>query len=149
VAGAVTALIAISCVLVTNEYYTKLVRNGGSPTWSAAVFPLAESVKHSGASYVFCTDWGIIESVGLLNAWNPVMRNGVIREENSPDLLPMIGDPAHLMLSHVPEAEQFAGVNEHIVEWAAKLGYAKQSLRVVGDGFGRNVFEMYRFVKVR
>jgi hypothetical protein len=141
------ALVALGSLLVTNEYYTKLVRNGGSVTWSAAVFPLAESVKDSGASYAFCTDWGILESVGLLNAWRPVMRNGVIREENSPDLLPMVRDPSHLMLSHVPEAEQFAGVNEHIVERAAKLGYAKQSIRVVGDGFGRNVFEVYRFVR--
>jgi hypothetical protein len=75
------------------------------------------------------------------------MRNGVIREEASRDLTNMVGDPSHIMLAHVPRAEQFAGVNEHIVEWAAKLGYAKQTIRIVGDGYGRDVFEMYRFVR--
>jgi hypothetical protein len=148
-AAVATAAVIVSSLLVTNEYYTKLVRNGGTPTWSTAVFPLAASLKDSGASYAFCTDWGILESVGMLNAWQPVMRNGVIREENSPDLLPMVSDASHIMLAHVPEAEQFPGVNEHIVEWAKKLGYEKERIRVVGDGFGRDVFEVYRFVRAR
>jgi Dolichyl-phosphate-mannose-protein mannosyltransferase len=143
-----TALVVLSSLLVTNEYYAKMVRNGGSPMWSAAVFPLAESLKDSGAAYAFCTDWGILESVGLLNAWHPVMRNGILGEEESAALAHMVSDPGHIILAHVPEAEQFPGVNEHVVEWAARLGYAKQTIRVVGDGFGRNVFEVYRFVQV-
>jgi hypothetical protein len=143
---AATALVVLSSLLVTNEYYTKMVRNGGSPTWSAALFPLAESLKDSGA-YAFCTDWGILESVGLLNAWHPVMRNGILGEDESVALEHMVGDPTHIILAHVPEAEQFPGVNERIVERAAKLGYAKQRIRVVGDGFGRNVFEVYKFVR--
>ena len=147
-AAAAVMVVGASSLLVTNEYYSKIVRNGGTPMWSAAVFPLAESVKGSGASTVYCTDWGIIESVGLLDRWRPTLRNGVIREENSPDLAPTISDPSHLFLAHTPEAEAFTGVNEHIVAWATKLGYAKRTVRVIGDGFGRNVFEVYRFVKV-
>ena len=46
--AAATALVVLVRWLVTNEYYAKIVRNGGSPTWSAAVFPLAESLKDSG-----------------------------------------------------------------------------------------------------
>lgn len=144
---AATVLVVLSSLLVTNEYYAKMVRNGGSPTWSAAVFPLAESLKGSGDAYAFCTDWGILESVGILTAWHPVMRNGILGEEESAALAHMVSDPAHIILAHVPEAEQFPGVNEHIVERAAKLGYAKQSIRIVGDGFGRNVFEVYKFVR--
>jgi hypothetical protein len=75
------------------------------------------------------------------------MRNGILGEEESAALAHMVSDPAHIILAHVPEAEQFPGVNEHIVERAAKLGYAKQSIRIVGDGFGRNVFEVYKFVR--
>jgi hypothetical protein len=141
-----TALIVVSSLLVTNEYYAKMVRNGGSPTWTTSVFPLAESVKDSGATYAFCTDWGILESVGLLNAWHPIMRNGILGEEESVALTHMVGDPSHIILAHTPAAEQFRGVNESIIQRAEKLGYAKQTIRVVGDGFGRDVFEVYRFV---
>jgi Dolichyl-phosphate-mannose-protein mannosyltransferase len=142
-----TVLVVLSSLAVTNEYYAKIVRNGGSPTWSAAVFPLAESLKDSRAAYAFCTDWGILESVGLLTAWHPVMRNGILGEEESAALTYMVSDPGHIILAHVPEAEQFPGVNERVVERAAKLGYTKQSIRIVGDGFGRNLFEVYRFVR--
>jgi hypothetical protein len=144
-----TALIVVSSLLVTNEYYAKMVRNGGSPTWTTAVFPLAESLKDSPAGYAFCTDWGILESVGLLNAWRPVMRNGILGEEESVALTHMVSDPSHMILAHTPAAEQFRGVNEIVLQRAEKLGYAKQTIRVVGDGFGRDVFEVYRFVRAR
>jgi len=143
-----TALVVFSSLLVTNEYYAKMVRNGGSPAWTTAVFPLAQSMKDS-AAYAFCTDWGILESVGLLNAWRPVMRNGILGEEESVALTHMVSDPSHVILAHTPAAEQFRGVNESVIQRAEKLGYAKQTIRVVGDGFGRDVFEVYRFVKAR
>jgi Dolichyl-phosphate-mannose-protein mannosyltransferase len=145
--AAATALVVLSSLLVTNEYYAKMVRNGGSPTWSGAVYPLAESLRGSDANYAFCTDWGILESVGLLNAWHPVMRNGILGEDENVALAHMVSDSSHIILAHVPEAEQFPGVNERIVERAAKLGYTKQSIRVIGDGFGRKVFEVYKFVR--
>jgi hypothetical protein len=144
--AAATALIVISSLMVTNEYYAKMVRNGGSPTWTTAVFPLAESLKDSAATYAFCTDWGILESVGLLKAWRPVMRNGILGEDESVALTHMVSDPSHIILAHTPAAEQFRGVNESVIQRAEKLGYAKQTIRVVGDGFGRDVFEVYRFV---
>jgi Dolichyl-phosphate-mannose-protein mannosyltransferase len=145
--AATTVLVVTSSLLVTNEYYAKMVRNGGSPTWTTAVFPLAESLKDSGASFAFCTDWGILESVGLLNAWRPVMRNGILGEDESVALAHMVSDPSHIILAHTRAAEQFRGVNEGVIERAQKLGYTKQTIRIVGDGFGRDVFEVYRFVR--
>ena len=138
---------SMSSLAVTNEYYAKIMRNGGTPTWSAAVFPLAESMKDSGAAYAFCTDWGILESVGLLTAWHPVMRNGILGEEENAALTHMVSDPGHIILAHVPEAEQFPGVNEHVVERAAKLGYTKQSIPHSGGRFWAKFVRGYRFVR--
>ena len=146
-AALTTALVAVSWLLVTNECHAEIVRNGGATQWTAAVFPLAESVSHSGADYVFCTDWGIMESVGLLDKWHPPLRQGAVRASNDPDLEPMVTGESHLFLAHTRQAEFFKDVNENIVAWAGKMGYAKQTVQVVGDGFGRDVFEVYRFVK--
>lgn len=141
---AVVALVCASCLLVTNEYYAKMVRNGGVPTWSVAVFPLAELLHHTGAAHVFCTDWGIFGPVMLLNRNRPPVMNGGGMEKDPADLKWALSDPTNIFVGHTKEAEAFVGVNEKLIEAAEKLGYRQQIIRVIADGFGRNVFTVYR-----
>jgi hypothetical protein len=143
--AAVVTLVCVSCLLVTNEYYTKLVRNGGVPTWSAAVFPLSESLLHSGAAHVFCTDWGIFDSVMLLDHNRPEVMNGIGTEKNLTDLKWALNDPTNIYVGHAKEAESFVGVNENLIEAAGKLGYRQDAIQTIADGYGRNIFTIYRF----
>lgn len=145
--AAVVALVCISCLLVTNEYYTKMVRNGGVPTWSAAVFPLADQLRHTGAAYVFCTDWGIFDSVMLLNRDRPPVRNGIGADEDPTDLKWALSDPSNVFVGHAKEAEVFVGVNRKLIEAAGKLGYRRDLLATIPDGYGRMIFEVYRLAR--
>ncbi len=145
--AAVVALTAASCLLVTNEYYAKIVRNGGMPVWSAAVFPLAEQLQHTGAAFVFCTDWGISDSITLLDRNRPPVRNGIGAEKDQNDLKWALSDPSSVFVGHTKEAEQFAGVNEKLVEAAEKLGYRQEVVKTIADGYGRNIFIVYRLLR--
>jgi hypothetical protein len=144
-AALAVALVCFSCLLVTNEYYAKIVRNGGAPVWSAAIFPMAESLRTTGAAHVFCTDWGIFDSLMLLNRNRPPVMNGIGTEKSLTDLKWALGDPSNLFVGHVKEAENFAGVNQNLIDAAAKLGYRQDLLKTVADQYGRNIFIVYRF----
>jgi hypothetical protein len=143
--AAAVALVCGSCLLVTNEYYTKMVRNGGAPTWSAAVFPLAKELQRTGAAHVFCTDWGIFDSIMLLDRNRPEVLNGVGTEKNPADLNWALNDPANVFVGHSKEAESFVGVNENLIAAAEKLGYRQDAVETIADGYGRNIFTIYRF----
>jgi Dolichyl-phosphate-mannose-protein mannosyltransferase len=143
--AAVVALVCVSCLLVTNEYYTKMVRNGGVPTWSAAIFSLADTLRQTGAARVFCTDWGIFDSILLLDRNRPEVMNGIGTEKSLPDLQWALSDPNNLFVGHTREAESFVGVNENLVEAAEKLGYRQDAIQTIADGYGRNIFTVYRF----
>jgi hypothetical protein len=143
--AAVVALTGASCLLVTNEYYAKIVRNGGVPVWSAAVFPLAAQLQHSGAAFVFCTDWGIFDSIALLDRNRPPVRNAIGTENNPADLQWALSDPRTVFVGHAKEAEVMTGVNEKVVEAAEKLGYRQEVIKTIADGYGRDIFTVYRF----
>jgi hypothetical protein len=144
--AAATALIAIGSLLLTNEYYVKLVRNGGAPVWSAAVFPLAVSLKNSDAAHVFCTDWGILQTLILLDKNKPVVRDGMGPAiDDAAGLKWILSDPSNIVVGHLKGSEVVPGMNEKLVEAAAKLGRQPQQIRVISDEYGRNVFTVYRF----
>jgi hypothetical protein len=143
--AAVVALTGASCLLVTNEYYAKIVRNGGVPVWSAAVFPLAAQLRQTGAAFVFCTDWGIFDSIALLDKNRPPVRNAIGTENNPTDLKWALSDPSTVFVGHAKESEVMIGVNEKVVEAAEKLGYRQEVVRTIADGYGRDIFTIYQF----
>lgn len=123
------------------------MRNGGVPIWSAAVYPLAESLRHTGAAYVFCTDWGICDSITLLDRDRPPVRNGIGAEKDPTDLQWALSDPSNVFVGHAKDAESFVGVNEKLIDAAEKLGYRRNVLAEIPDGYGRTIFEVYRMAR--
>jgi 4-amino-4-deoxy-L-arabinose transferase-like glycosyltransferase len=151
---AVTAVVAISCVLVTNEYYTRMRRNGGGMNWTDAVLPLADRMKTVPAKLVFSVDWGIMDSLRLLDRGKLPLRVGtdpITRKELSDEdrqyLATMIGSPEHVFINHAKDFEFFQGVNDKLVKYAEAAGYRRVVESTVADGYGRPVYEVYRFVK--
>jgi hypothetical protein len=94
---------------------------------------------------VFCTDWGIFDSIVLLDRNRPPVRNGIGAEKDPADLKWALSDPSTVFVGHVKEAEAFAGVNEQVVAAAEKLGYRQEVIKTIADGYGRNIFIVYRF----
>ena len=140
-----TILVATSCLLVTNEYYMRLVRNGGTPTWSAAVFPLAESVKQLDAAHVFCIDWGYLDTLILLNRNRPPMRDGIGLLSDASAMQWALSDPSNVFVGHAGQAEVNAGAEARFLGAAARLGHRPQLLATIPDGYGREIFTIYRF----
>lgn len=143
--AAAGVLIAGFSLLVTNEYYIKIVRNGGAPVWSAAVFPLAVSLKNANAPHVFCTDWGILQTLILLDRNRPVVRDGMGPATDAAGLKWILSEPGNLVVGHLKGSEVVPGMNEKLIDAAAKLGRKPQEIRVISDEYGRNVFTVYRF----
>ena len=81
----------------------------------------------------------------LLNRNRPPVMNGIGAEKDPADLQWALSDPANVFVGHVKDAEAFVGVNENLIDAAEKLGYRQQIIRIIDDGFGRNVFTVYRF----
>ena len=72
-------LIAGSNLLVLNEYYNQAVRNGGSLNWTDAIFPLARALRGIPADLVFVADWGMLDSLRLLERGRLPVRVAPIR----------------------------------------------------------------------
>jgi hypothetical protein len=142
-----------SGLLVTNEYYARMVRNGGAIAWSDAVFPLADYLKKNSAGYIFCLDWGYLDTLRVLSDNRLPVRVGsdpISKQELTGDdratLADLIGNPAHLFVAHTTGFEFFPGLSAKLVRFGQNSGYRAETLQVIPDSYGRATFEVYHFV---
>jgi len=150
--AAVLVVMMVSGALVTNEYFCLAIRNGGGQNWTDAIFTLSDYLKRTPSEYVFCVDWGIMDSIRLLNRGQVRVRVGTDpiskRELNSEDrdyLKQMIASPGYLFINHTKDYEFFQGVNDKLVQYAADSGYDRKVDAVIADRNGRPVYEVYQF----
>ncbi len=145
---------ALSGVLVMNEYYAEISRNGGGQAWDDAVFAVARYFDRAPAyDSAFAMDWGIMEPLRLLGrgkvrlaSGTDAISNAVLSGQDEAGLRSMISDPRNLFIAHTPEEEVFKGSNRKMLAYAAAHGMAPAVLERISDSYGRAVFEVYRFV---
>lgn len=141
---AVAALLLVgSNLLVLNEYHLMMARDGGSVSWSDAIFPLTERLVQTHPPAVFCADWGIQDSLRLLG------RGALTTYDltGPPDNPAVFADPAFLFIGRPKELEVFQGNGMRLAAAATAAGYRRDVLAVISDSFGRPTFELYRFAK--
>ncbi|MGO9230713.1 MAG: ArnT family glycosyltransferase [Bryobacteraceae bacterium] len=148
----ILALLIASDVLVTNEYFRVSVRNGGSRTWSDAIFPLSADLMETRPAAVYCADWNILESLRLLDRGALPLLNGMdpaaapdVSPANRQYLLDRIATPGAVWVTHLPDFEFFPTVRPRLDRLAASAGFEHRLLRVIRDTRGRPTFEVYRF----
>jgi len=148
-------VMTISGVLVTAEYQYVSFRDGGSPVWSDAIFPLTDYMKGLSAGHIYCVDWGILDSLrllshgtlpGLLVGDDPISRPALDPEAQE-RVRQMISDPGAVFLAHTKDFENFQNVNNKLLKFAAENGYQRQMLTVISDSYGRAAFEVYRLAR--
>jgi hypothetical protein len=141
---AVLAVVLVgSNLLVLNEYHVMMARNGGSVSWSDAIFPLTERLEQSRTPAVFCVDWGIQDSLRLVG-------RGTLTTYDltgAPDNPAVFADPAYLFVGRPKEMEVFQGNAARLAAAAAAAGYRNDRVEAIPDSFGRPTFEVYRFTK--
>lgn len=149
---AVVVVVVASSLAVINENYARVVRNGGAPAWSDAIFPLSTYLQHTGARYVFCVDWGFLDTLRLLSNGRLPARVGleqVIKPQLSPEdrdqLRAMISEPANVFVTHTRGFEFFPGLSAKLIHFAEDAGYRREMLTVISDSHDRPTFEVYRF----
>ena len=154
VLAAALAILVTSGLLVTNEYYWRIRRNGGAMNWTDAIFTLSSYMKTARASNVFSVDWGIMDSLRMLNRGKLALRVGTdpiskpdLTDADREFLEKMIGEPDHLFINHTKDFEFFTGVNTKLVQYAEAAGYRRQIEAVIPDSNGRPVYEVYRFIR--
>jgi 4-amino-4-deoxy-L-arabinose transferase-like glycosyltransferase len=146
------ALVAGSSALVTNEYFRVSVRNGGSHTWSDAIFPLSADLVAARPAAVYCADWDIFDSLRLVSRGALPLRDGMdpapapeMSRADRDRLLAMISAPGAIWVTHVPGFEFFPAVRPRLDGFAEDAGLERVPLRVISDAHGRPTFELYRF----
>jgi 4-amino-4-deoxy-L-arabinose transferase-like glycosyltransferase len=150
---AVVAVLAVSGVLLTNEYYYKMFRNGPtSLSWSEAIFPLNTYVQTLPATNVYCLDWGILDSLRYLS-WGrlPLVGSDArftkqeLTAEDHEAIAKIVSNLGNLYVAHAKEVEIFPD-NQRFLILAAASGYRPDRLAVIDDSFGHPTFEVYRLV---
>jgi len=153
--AAILAVTVVSGALVVNEYYAVMRRDGGAQSWTDGIFALSDYLKTAPASAVVCLDWGILDPLRLLN-------RGKLPLEMRPDSLPQpqmtegdrawlafrLSDPGALFIGHTKEYEFFPGSSPALARFAAQSGYIQDTVAVISDSYGHQVYEVYRFHKV-
>jgi hypothetical protein len=151
---AVTGVLVVSSLLVTNEYFKMMNRNGGGMNWTDAIFGLSDYLKRVQATGVYSMDWGIMDSLRLLNRGKLPLEIGfdqigkpVISPEERFLVHQMIGTPEHVFVAHTADFQFFKGYSEKLLKFAADAGYQRQMMAVISDAYGRQVYEVYRFAR--
>jgi hypothetical protein len=128
-------------------------RNGGSESWTDAIFPLNTYVGTVPATSVVTMDWGILEGLRLLSRGSLPLQpaddrisTADTKAEDREVVSQIVSDSGNLYVAHTRDAQLFP-TNEKFITLAAGLGYRRDSVAVIADSFGRPTFETYRLVR--
>jgi hypothetical protein len=151
----VLAIVCGSNLLVLNHYFEQTVRNGTALNWTDAIQPLAECMKRTPARQVFVMDWGIFDSLRLLNRGRLALRVGSdpfakqeLSEEDRQEILTWISDPENVFIAHTPGNEFYPGLTPKLEDFSRQAGFQKEILHRVSDTRQRTMFEVFRFSRV-
>ncbi|HLG99461.1 MAG TPA: hypothetical protein VKX49_24335 [Bryobacteraceae bacterium] len=148
---AVAFLVAAN-LLLANQYLFQFVRNGGSGSWTDAIYALAEEVRQS--KQVLLVDWGAQDPLSFLNQDHPSVRTvadpflppGEPEASRKADL-ELLSNPDAVWVEHTASSEVSRGINERLRQAAAAAGFDQAVLSTVCDQNGRPIFETFHFVR--
>jgi hypothetical protein len=151
VAATAAVLLVASNLLVLGQYGKQLSRRELTTVWTDAIYPLAGYLESVRAYRQVTMDWGIVNSLCLLKKCTLPSAIGTgylsgdsIEATGLKGVTEMMADGRNIYISHIPGNEVFARENERFRTIARDSGYRRDILRVIHDGRGRPVFEVYR-----
>jgi hypothetical protein len=151
--GAVGSAMVCMNLLVLNQYFFQLARNGAPGSFTDAIFPLSEHLASEPSRRLYVLDWGFSDSLTFLNQGRLRMADaaspltGEADAERISGLEEMLGDPQGWFVGHVPERQFYPLPSQRLARIAEQRGYGKQLLKLIADSNGRPVFEVFRYAK--
>jgi len=143
---AAVALLALSNLPVTNQYLYQFIRNGAAETWTDAIYPLALGLKQSHASQVVLPDWGLTDSLCVLNRDQPPTRP--VSDPLQPADLLILADQNAIWVDHTPGHEAVQGTHQRVLAAARNAGFEAVQLHIYYDRNGRAIFQTFQFRKI-
>jgi 4-amino-4-deoxy-L-arabinose transferase-like glycosyltransferase len=145
-------LVCASSLLVTNEYYRVMLRNGSGLVWTDAIYPLSDFLGAVKAAQVMPIDWGVFDSLRLLHGGRLPLRVGMdplskpaLDARDRATVRKWLDTPDTIFVSHTAPNQIFDGVNERLDEIAQDGGFEREELGVFPDSHGRTIFEVFRY----
>jgi hypothetical protein len=136
--AAALIVLAGASMLVANEYFARLVRNGAGVVWTDAAYPLAEYLRKGGSSAIYIADWGFLHVVRMLSDGELPLRPGdyplskpELLDEDRNTVAAWMGDPGAVIVSRVEGTEMFPFVNKNLRLVAEQGGYRRELLATI------------------
>jgi 4-amino-4-deoxy-L-arabinose transferase-like glycosyltransferase len=147
--GCVTCLLAASNAAVTSTYYRNQIRNGATPGWTDAVYPLVETLRQMDARQVTVINFAFFDTIRLLNQGTVEISiaNPPASEAGRAFARVQCGDPQKLFVGQVQESASAPGPAEQFAAFAAGEGFQRRVIAAFADRDGRRVIELFRFEK--
>lgn len=146
-----TVLMIFACsrnLLVLSTYYTNLLRNGGTSTWTDGMYPALRFIGSTPRTAVCTIDWGFIETLRMYERGrNICVTSDPVDAEGRRIALYQLAQPGYLFLTHTEGQETFPGVTARFVEFAGKNGFRRINHRVFSDSNGRKTVEVFQFAR--
>jgi len=145
--------LVIQNLLVVNQYFYGMARNGTAGSWTDAIYPLSEAVAKIPADRIVVNDWGILNPLELMHrgalplmwAEDPYFPVNATEADRTYKAA-ILADRETLWISHTEGNEQFPGVNARLTATLASAGYQKQPVTTIADRNGRPTFQLFRVV---
>jgi hypothetical protein len=156
VLGVTMIVIAVSGLLVTNQHLYQLARNGAGDPWTDAIYPLAGGLKKTNPSRIMLIDWGLADSLVVINGNNPpilLSDDPLWSEQYSADqkqgTANLLADRSTVWIEHVDGHEIMRGINQRVREGARRLGFEPSVFHTYNDSNGRPIFQTLHFHPVQ
>ena len=145
-------VIGIACawnLVVTNTWYSNLLRFGGVPAWTDAIYPLSDAMKTTKAEWVCLIEWGFYDNLnGFHQGKLPIcITDDPTTPEASKYALMQISNPKILYVTHAPKHAIEKDRTVRYLAFAEANGYRRVDFRHFADSNGRDVVETFRFEK--
>ena len=155
-AGGLVVVVCLQNTLVTNQYLYSFQLVGAGSSWTDAIFPLKDALVRLHPEHVNQMDWGAEFNILALTRGKMDIRWGAepgdreVPNANDLRLLTYFLDSAaeSVWVEHREPIEVTSGSAKRFAKRALDMGYGKQELEVIRDRNGREMFVIYRFVKV-
>ena len=148
----VVAFLALTNVLLTNQYLARLIQSGPGPVWTDAIFPLAEYLQHETKVIIYSTDWGTTNSLRLLDRGalrlqeaTFILLKDTLDKGDRQFLFNMMARSNSLLIGHMVTFEAFPNIGARLTLLASSCGFYRQPVTTILDQEGRAVFEVFKF----
>jgi 4-amino-4-deoxy-L-arabinose transferase-like glycosyltransferase len=137
-------LVVLSNVLVVNQYYVQVRRNGGAGNWNESNQVLAERLQELRPAKAYMVDWGVYDTLRMLSRGS-LKLDWALDYADDRLVRSWLEWPGAVFVAHSDGSETLVGRREQLLAAADRLGFARELVFEIHDRNQRRRFEVYRF----